>query len=172
MLSGIQFQRVGTSEQIPHCGNIEVIDVEQVKDKPVVDLTNDSRSDVIVDLTLSPDVQQLPHRQSVIRWQLTPRKTRTEQNKNTDEIVIVPKGSESVINIVSESNAPVNETVMTCAICMDDFDQIKKARRQLTSTTCGHVFCNPCITSSIRSQAKCPTCRKKLTKKSLHPLFL
>ena len=94
MLSEIQFQRVGTSEQIPRRGNIEVIDVEQVKDKPVVDLTDDSRSDVIVDLTCSPDVQQLPHRQSVIRWQLTPRKTRSEQSKNTDEILIVPKGSE------------------------------------------------------------------------------
>ena len=32
---------------------------------------------------------------------------------------------DSVVNVASESNVPVNETVMTCAICMDDFDQVK-----------------------------------------------
>ncbi|CAB3981654.1 E3 ubiquitin- ligase RNF4 [Paramuricea clavata] len=168
-----QLANVGTSELASHNGSIEVIDVEQVvKDKPVVDLTDESRNDVYVDLTSSPDVQ-LPHRQSVIRWQLSPGRTNTsELNKNADDIVIVANGSERVVNVSSELSQPLIENIMTCAICMDDFNQIKKAKRQLTSTTCGHVFCNPCITSSLHAQAKCPTCRKRLTKKSLHPIFL
>ncbi|XP_028391248.1 E3 ubiquitin-protein ligase RNF4-like [Dendronephthya gigantea] len=151
-----------TSEPTSSNNGIEIIDVELVKDKPVVDLTHESRNEVYVDLTCSPD--QSHHRQSVIRYQsLVGRAKAPEQNKSTDDVVIVPKETEGVDNVLSD---------ITCAICMDDFNQIKKAKRQLTSTTCGHVFCDPCITSSIRSQSKCPTCRKRLTKRSLHPIFL
>ena len=50
--------------------------------------------------------------------------------------------------------------------------QIKRRKRQLTSTTCGHVFCDKCIRSAVQMQNKCPTCRKKLSLKQLHPIFL
>lgn len=168
----VVIENVGTSD-VPS-QNIEIIDVEQVKDKPVVDLTNESRNDVYVDLTNTPEVVP-PRRQSVIFWQGGLRRnwhhTSETNSKKKDDIVIVPSGSERVENITSEPSQ-MSDDVMTCAICMDDFNQIKKAKRQLTSTTCGHVFCNPCIASSLRAQAKCPTCRKKLTKKQLHPIFL
>lgn len=61
---------------------------------------------------------------------------------------------------------------ITCPICMDDESTIKRRKRQLTSTTCGHVFCDKCIRSAVQMQNKCPTCRKKLSLKQLHPIFL
>ena len=49
-------------------------------------------------------LQQLPHRQSVIRWQLAPRRMRTSAcNKNTDEIVIVPNGSERYVRLTDKT---------------------------------------------------------------------
>ena len=40
------------------------------------------------------------------------------------------------------------------------------------STTCGHVFCDKCIRSAVQLQRRCPTCRKKLSLKQLHAIFL
>jgi len=67
---------------------------------------------------------------------------------------------------------PTQKNKITCPICMDDENTIKRRKRQLTSTTCGHVFCDKCIRSAVQMQNKCPTCRKKLSLRQLHPIFL
>ncbi|KFM61165.1 E3 ubiquitin ligase RNF4, partial [Stegodyphus mimosarum] len=59
-----------------------------------------------------------------------------------------------------------------CGVCYDGVDQITSSGRELVSSICGHVFCNECLEKSIRETRKCPNCRKKLTKKQYHPLFL
>ncbi|CAH3122706.1 E3 ubiquitin-protein ligase RNF4 [Pocillopora verrucosa] len=59
-----------------------------------------------------------------------------------------------------------------CPICLDDEETIKRRKRRLMSTNCGHVFCDKCIRSAVQMQSKCPTCRKKLTLRQFHPIFL
>ncbi|MCO5573148.1 hypothetical protein L7F22_026914 [Adiantum nelumboides] len=54
---------------------------------------------------------------------------------------------------------------LTCAICMD-------ATKEETSTVCGHIFCRPCILGAIKTQKKCPTCRRKLTNSNIHRIYL
>ncbi|KAG0609228.1 hypothetical protein M758_8G168200 [Ceratodon purpureus] len=54
---------------------------------------------------------------------------------------------------------------LNCAICMDTM-------KEETSTICGHIFCRNCIYGAINSQKKCPTCRKKLTLKNTHRIYL
>ncbi|XP_048747657.2 E3 ubiquitin-protein ligase RNF4-like [Ostrea edulis] len=66
--------------------------------------------------------------------------------------------------------SPLQE--INCPICMDSKKQIQKSGRQLVSTVCGHVFCKPCIKASINTHKFCPTCRKKLTLRHIHPLFI
>ena len=61
---------------------------------------------------------------------------------------------------------------ISCPVCFDDQAEIKGDDRHLIATNCGHVFCNTCIKDAIKSQKKCPTCRKKLGAKSYHKLFL
>lgn len=61
---------------------------------------------------------------------------------------------------------------ISCPICMDNKKQIQRSGRQLISTVCGHVFCEPCIKASITTQRCCPTCRKKLTQRQIHPLYI
>ncbi|XP_024361041.1 uncharacterized protein [Physcomitrium patens] len=57
------------------------------------------------------------------------------------------------------------EPKLKCPICAD----VMKAE---TSTICGHIFCQACIQSAIKAQKKCPTCRKKLTLKSIHRIYI
>lgn len=64
-----------------------------------------------------------------------------------------------------------------CPICMCELTDI-------TSTNCGHIFCEvlvdfdmlnlskSCILQAIEHQGTCPICRKKLTKRGIHPLFV
>lgn len=63
--------------------------------------------------------------------------------------------------------APIQskEPKLTCAICMS-------AMKEETSTVCGHIFCKKCITSAIKSQKKCPTCRTRLTLHKIHRIYL
>lgn len=70
--------------------------------------------------------------------------------------------------LASSSNNPpgqVNELNLNCPICMDSM-------KEETSTVCGHLFCNSCILSAIQFQKKCPTCRRKLTDKNIHRIYL
>ncbi|XP_062515995.1 E3 ubiquitin-protein ligase RNF4-like [Corticium candelabrum] len=83
----------------------------------------------------------------------------------------------SVISSSSSSNRDVQPSQavilgITCPVCMDSADQILADKRKLVSTTCGHVFCGKCIRSAIRRQHMCPTCRKRLSLKQFHPIYL
>ncbi|KAJ0253920.1 putative RING zinc finger [Hirschfeldia incana] len=60
---------------------------------------------------------------------------------------------------------PPEEPKFSCPICMCPFTEE-------TSTKCGHIFCKACIRTAISRQAKCPTCRKRVTVKELIRVFL
>ncbi|KAJ0796562.1 putative Zinc finger, RING-type [Helianthus annuus] len=44
-----------------------------------------------------------------------------------------------------------------CPICTEPLVE------QATATSCGHLFCEDCITAAIHLQTKCPICRRKVT---------
>lgn len=56
---------------------------------------------------------------------------------------------------------------LECPVCLENLKN-----KQLISTICGHVFCKPCADNVIKTTKACPTCRKKLTSKRIHPLYL
>ncbi|XP_072972433.1 uncharacterized protein [Typha angustifolia] len=59
----------------------------------------------------------------------------------------------------------LEEPSFTCPVC-------KNKLVAASSTICGHIFCESCITASIKTQKKCPTCRRKLRKNSVHRVYL
>ncbi|CAL4129316.1 unnamed protein product [Meganyctiphanes norvegica] len=61
---------------------------------------------------------------------------------------------------------------LSCPICLDTLGSIQAQRRNLVSTVCGHVFCSHCLEESLKARKECPTCRKKLTKKQYHPIYI
>ena len=65
-----------------------------------------------------------------------------------------------------------SKRMITCPICMDTAQQFEASGRQIVVTVCGHIFCNVCIRNAISTQHKCPTCRKKLSLRQYHPIFL
>lgn len=52
-----------------------------------------------------------------------------------------------------------------CAVCLEE-------PSHHTTTKCGHVFCEGCIKLAIGHGGRCPTCRKKISSKSIHRLFI
>lgn len=60
---------------------------------------------------------------------------------------------------------PPKEPTFSCPICMGPLVEE-------TSTKCGHIFCRACIRHAISTQAKCPTCRKRVVAKDLIRVFL
>ncbi|XP_060517710.1 uncharacterized protein LOC132696732 isoform X2 [Cylas formicarius] len=56
----------------------------------------------------------------------------------------------------------------SCPICLDPF----AADVQIMTTICGHIFCKPCITKVAKSIKKCPTCRKSVNIKKIHPIYM
>ncbi|KAL0905228.1 hypothetical protein M5K25_027417 [Dendrobium thyrsiflorum] len=96
-------------------------------------------------------------------------------NRMTDDFVVytrddVPtvKDARQVIpEAEKEASASpaANESTLICAVCISTLNEP-------SSTTCGHVFCRGCIENAIKMQKKCPTCRKKLTKRSFHRIYL
>ncbi|XP_076439734.1 uncharacterized protein LOC143279550 [Babylonia areolata] len=60
---------------------------------------------------------------------------------------------------------------VTCPVCLETDVQIRR-NRQLYSTVCGHIFCSTCIVQAIETQRMCPTCRKRLSKRQIHKIYL
>ncbi|KAF7032357.1 hypothetical protein CFC21_043536 [Triticum aestivum] len=57
------------------------------------------------------------------------------------------------------------EPKFSCPVCKNELVDA-------SSTICGHIFCQKCIEASIQAQKKCPTCRRKLTMRSFHRIYL
>ena len=71
-----------------------------------------------------------------------------------------------VINVPSDP-PPLqgNQPEKKCPICFDVLNNP-------SVTLCGHVYCTECITTAARSTKQCPICRRKMTIKGFHPLYL
>jgi hypothetical protein len=96
-----------------------------------------------------------------------------ESDESADEVQImepVPEGSQTTPG-EPNTRSPAKKLIK-CPICLDTASTFEKRNSQVVVTTCGHVFCSDCIRRSIAEQRRCPTCRKKLTVRQFHPLYL
>ncbi|GAU49463.1 hypothetical protein TSUD_91350 [Trifolium subterraneum] len=84
---------------------------------------------------------------------------------NCDLYINLEGSSSSTMETVKKPPEPPKEPVFSCPICMGPLVEEM-------STRCGHIFCKACIKAAISAQAKCPTCRKKITVKELIRVFL
>ncbi|XP_060085568.1 E3 ubiquitin-protein ligase RNF4-like [Ylistrum balloti] len=152
-------------------------DVQIVATRPnrsCIDLTDDTSNDFI-DLT-SPTAVAAPAFNSTadesvlfVREEgalnLSGDLLMEETNEIDDVLGALPDLDDSVASLPGGRK-------ITCPVCLDSDKRITRDGRQLNSTTCGHIFCNVCIQGAIQTQKRCPTCRKKLTLRQIHPIFL
>ena len=90
-------------------------------------------------------------------------------SRKTVNAVPPPPPTPSTMDDNSSSNGPVE---INCPICFDSITEIKARGHYLVSTVCGHLFCGDCLEAAVKQTKQCPTCRKKLTKKQFHKVYL
>lgn len=56
-----------------------------------------------------------------------------------------------------------------CPICLECYS--KDDAHRAVVTACGHVFGKSCVLSSLKLKLECPTCRKKIKRKDLIPIY-
>ena len=83
----------------------------------------------------------------------------------------------STITTTTTATTPTGvAAAVVCPVCFDGLSEIKSAGRHVMATTCGHVFCSECIGGILTKRdggaSRCPTCRKKLTARTVHQLFI
>jgi hypothetical protein len=98
---------------------------------------------------------------------LKPKKMTKESKIFTIESDSEPKTPQGILQKI-QNRGPTSGALtdnLKCPVCLDDL-------KDPTSTTCGHLFCWRCIQISVSDFKHCPTCRKKLTRKAIHRIFI
>jgi len=84
------------------------------------------------------------------------------------EIEVIDLTEDEVIDIpdVVTAQPPItptfpsmDDTGAICPVCLDSLDNIKKSRNKFLTLSCGHLFCDSCLVSSLSVRPHCPVCR-------------
>lgn len=89
---------------------------------------------------------------------------RAARNRTTTVEPTTPPPSSASTSVPTPTSPP--GFAIKCPICLDSVEGHK-----VYSTTCGHLYCGPCIQSSVKTRKKCPVCNKKLAPKDVHRIY-
>ncbi|XP_061832798.1 E3 ubiquitin-protein ligase RNF4 [Nerophis lumbriciformis] len=135
----------------------------------VVDLTCEaSEASTVVDLT---------NNDSVLLVEEGPQNRRNASGESyvlssDDEDSPAGAGDAMMSSLQAERSARWTPGTITCPVCMDSYSEMVDSGRLVVSTKCGHVFCSQCIRDALSRSHTCPTCRKRLTPRQYHPLYI
>ncbi|XP_072718438.1 E3 ubiquitin-protein ligase RNF4-like [Ciconia boyciana] len=138
----------------------EPIELEESAGEEVVDLTCESSDPVVVDLTHNDSVVIVEENEQ------QRRNLRLRGQRQLDIYILISDDEDET----RDSDVPSG--TVSCPICMDGYSEIVQSGRLIVSTKCGHVFCSQCLRDSLRNANSCPTCRKKLTHRQYHPIYI
>ena len=122
-------------------------------------------------IIMSPAPFKPAHNQDVdLKVIKSTRRTPNRAAKATKPAKVIVIDSDSPVASTDEQpkqpKQQPNELNLKCPICLD------APLKDPASTLCGHIFCWRCIQLAIASDRHCPTCRTKLSKKSIHRVYL
>ncbi|NXF33537.1 RNF4 ligase, partial [Nyctibius bracteatus] len=158
----------------------EPIELEESAVEEVVDLTCESSDPVVVDLTHNDSVvvskNQRQRRNLRLRSQRQSDScvlsSDDEDETRDNDVYVTDKVSQELGPLEDETASSKPSGTVSCPICMDGYSEIVQSGRLIVSTKCGHVFCSQCLRDSLRNANSCPTCRKKLTHRQYHPIYI
>uniref|UniRef100_A0A671KBK7 E3 ubiquitin-protein ligase RNF4-like n=1 Tax=Sinocyclocheilus anshuiensis TaxID=1608454 RepID=A0A671KBK7_9TELE len=145
---------------------INVLESDRAHSEDVVDLTCEGSEPAIVDLTNNDSI--------VVS-------VRSRRGQGTESYVLSSDEEEEsslrlspglLSSLHASSRARSTPGAVSCPVCMDAYSEIIDSGRLMVSTKCGHLFCSQCIRDSLSGAHSCPTCRKKLTHKQYHPVYI
>ncbi|XP_068132030.1 E3 ubiquitin-protein ligase RNF4 [Hyperolius riggenbachi] len=173
-----QKRRRGSTSTSSMSASAELIELEESGEE-VVDLTCESYEPTVVDLT------DLSHNDSVVIVEERPghRRDRGQTSTQAASCILSSDDEDSrddlygfrrAVNLTSSEYNRSRSSAgdITCPICMDGYSEITQSGRLIVSTKCGHVFCSQCLRDALKNATSCPTCRKKLTHKQYHPIYI
>ncbi|XP_068434288.1 E3 ubiquitin-protein ligase RNF4 isoform X2 [Clinocottus analis] len=148
---------------------IAVMDNTEDSVEEVVDLTCEGAEAAVVDLT---------NNDSVLLVDEGPQNGRVPTSESyvvsSDEDEDAPPVLNGAIMSSVQTNSSSRSTpgTISCPVCLDSYSEIVESGRLVVSTKCGHVFCSQCLRDALTSSHTCPTCRKRLTHRQYHPLYI
>ena len=83
----------------------------------------------------------------------------------TKNVDFTPDQKHKPSTITATLASPVPESdagSISCPICLDFAATIKAGGKKIMTTTCGHVFCQPCLEDAVKNFRECPMCRKNI----------
>uniref|UniRef100_A0A8D0DD17 RING-type domain-containing protein n=1 Tax=Sander lucioperca TaxID=283035 RepID=A0A8D0DD17_SANLU len=132
----------------------------------VVDLTCEG-SEAVVDLT---------NNDSVLLVDEGPQTGAAAESYvvSSDEDEATPPALNAAVMSSARTNGSSRSTpgTISCPVCLDSYSEIVESGRLVVSTRCGHVFCSMCLRDALKNSPSCPSCRKRLTARQYHPLYV
>ncbi|XP_037318084.1 RING finger protein 4 [Pungitius pungitius] len=153
---------------VPPTETIAMMDNADGTVEEVVDLTCEGTEASVVDLT---------NNDSVLLVDEGPQNERVPTGESyvvsSDEDEDTPVANAAMVpSVQTNSSSRSTPGTISCPVCLDSYSEIVESGRLVVSTKCGHVFCSQCLRDALTSSHTCPTCRKKLTHRQYHPLYI
>jgi len=111
-----------------------------------------------------------------------------DSSEDEDNVAHVPATNNNVSSVDDEEEETIDGSGgagclnWQCPVCLRSMIKLKKAEVTLVSTVCGHIFCANCADRFMKTRNDelppgatnkvCPVCRKPITRKSVHPIYL
>ncbi|XP_039975083.1 RING finger protein 4 [Xiphias gladius] len=158
--------RMPDGDTAPRTETIDVMDNTEDSVEEVVDLTCEGSEAAVVDLTNNdsvllvdegPQNRRVPTGESYI--------VSSDEDEDTPPVL-----KAAMVSSVHTSRSTPG--MVSCPVCLDSYSEIIDSGRLVVSTKCGHVFCSQCLRDALTSSHTCPTCRKRLTHRQYHPLYI
>ncbi|XP_056142143.1 RING finger protein 4 isoform X2 [Lampris incognitus] len=153
---------------VPQTETINLSD-NTTSEEDVVDLTCEgSEPAAVVDLT---------NNDSVVLVDEGPQRRREPRGESyivssDEEDTPTALNTALLVSLQASSRARSTPGTISCPVCMDGYTEIVDSGRLVVATKCGHVFCSQCVRNSLAQSHTCPTCRKKLTHRQYHPIYI
>ncbi|XP_033891576.3 E3 ubiquitin-protein ligase RNF4-like [Acipenser ruthenus] len=155
---------------------IEVLENTRLPSEEVVDLTCEGSEPLVVDLTnndLVVIVDEGPCSRRSGGGASYVLSSDEEDSTEGEVYVSDNVGKPAFLPpVVNSSCSRATSGTVSCPICLDAYAEILQSGRLIVSTKCGHLFCSQCLRDALKHAHSCPTCRKKLTHKQYHPIYI
>ncbi|XP_035599931.1 E3 ubiquitin-protein ligase RNF4-like [Oncorhynchus keta] len=148
---------------------IAVLESSRTSSEEVVDLTCEGSESTVVDLTNNDSmvvvVEGLQGRRGLGGESYV---LSSDEEGDTNGSL----SADLLSSLQASSRARSTPGTVSCPVCMDSYAEIIESGRLVVSTKCGHLFCSQCLRDSLSRSHTCPTCRKKLTHRQYHPIYI
>ncbi|XP_077428783.1 E3 ubiquitin-protein ligase RNF4 isoform X2 [Vanacampus margaritifer] len=152
---------------------IDVMDnMEDEGVEEVVDLTSEAVEAAmhVVDLTNNDSVLLVDEGARGRRSNL--RESYVVSSDDDDAVSSSVPSANVLTSLQTQSSTRLTPGTISCPVCLDTYPEMVESGRLVVSTKCGHVFCSQCLRDALQRSHSCPTCRKRLTPRQYHPLYI